>query len=63
MNKENVETIALIMKLMNKGLYNPVSEVLDKSYELVKNRAEKETGKKLTFSRRYNKFLNNKYKN
>lgn len=60
MNSENVETIALIMKLMSKGVYKPFSSLRKTTFDTVKSAAEKETGKKLTFTNRYSRgnFIN-----
>lgn len=63
MKDEDTIVLNIMRKLMNICVYKPTLEVFDKSFQLVEEKAVKDTGKKLTFSKRYhNKFLNNKYR-
>jgi hypothetical protein len=54
MNKEDKKLIENFNKLMNDAFYNPLLDVLDKTYDIALERAEKESGKKLSLIRKFN---------
>ncbi len=62
MNKEDKKLIENFNKLMNDAFYNPLLDILDKTYDIALERAEKESGKKLSLIRKFNNESLNKKK-